>query len=242
MENANVTSPLIEVTLRGLLGRRRTLLLVLLVGLPVLIALLVRVSGGRSDAEQILDTLVVRTVMPLVALIVGTAAIGSEIDDGTAVYLMIKPIARWLIAVSKAIVAAGLTAILVVPAVVVTGFLLGGQGDPTTATVAFAAACLVGGSAYAVAFMTLSLFTSRALLLGLAYVLIWEGVLAGLLEGTRFLSIRQATLGLAAALGADVTGEPLAPDLSLLVLAIVLIGSLLLTSWRLARFEIRAGD
>ena len=40
-----------------------------------------------------LDTLVVRTVMPLVALIVGTAAIGSEIEDGTAVYLMVKPIA-----------------------------------------------------------------------------------------------------------------------------------------------------
>ena len=44
-----------------------------------------------------LDTLVVRTVMPLVALIVGTAALGSEIEDGTAVYLMVKPIARWRI-------------------------------------------------------------------------------------------------------------------------------------------------
>ena len=39
--------------------------------------------------------------MPLVALILGTAAIGSEIDDGTAVYLMIKPIPRWRIALAK---------------------------------------------------------------------------------------------------------------------------------------------
>ena len=123
-----VMAPLIDVTLRGLLGRRRTLLLVLLVGLPVLISLLIRISGGQPNADRVLDTLVVRTVMPLVALIVGTAAIGSEIEDGTAVYLMIKPIPRWKIALSKGLVAAGLTAALVVPAVVLTGFLLGGTG------------------------------------------------------------------------------------------------------------------
>ena len=35
--------------------------------------------------------------MPLVALIFGTAAIGSEIEDGTAVYLIVKPIPRWRI-------------------------------------------------------------------------------------------------------------------------------------------------
>jgi ABC-2 type transport system permease protein len=237
-----VMAPLIEVTLRGMLGRRRTVLLVLLAGLPVLVALLIRVSGGRPDAERVLDTLVVRFVMALVALIVGTAVIGSEIDDGTAVYLMVKPIARWRIAVSKAIVAAGLTAVLVVPAVILTGILLGGRGDAMTVTAAFAAACLVGGSAYAVAFLALSVFTSRAFLIGLAYVLIWEGVLAGLLEGTKFLSIRQATLGVAAALGVDVPGDPLAPAISVLVLVVVLVGGLVLASWRLARFEIRGGD
>ena len=238
----SVLAPLIEVTLRGLLGRRRTLLLVLLAGLPVLIALLIRISGGRPDADRVLDNLVVRTVMPLVALIVGTAAIGSEIEDGTAVYLMVKPIPRWRIALAKGLVAAGLTAALVVPAVVLTGFLLGDRTDPMTAIVGFAAACLVGGSAYAVAFMALSVFTSRALLLGLAYILIWEGVLSGLLEGTKFLSIRQATLGVAAALGVDVPGDPLVPAVSVAVLAVVLVGGFLLASWKLARFEIRGGD
>jgi ABC-2 type transport system permease protein len=238
----SVMAPLVEVTLRGLLGRRRTLLLALLAGLPVLIALLIRVSGGRPDADRVLDALVVRIVMPLVALVLGTAAIGSEIDDGTAVYLMIKPIARWRIVLSKALVAAGLTAALIVPSVVLTGLLLGGGSDSTTTVVAFALACLAGGSAYAAAFMTLSLFTSRALLVGLGYTLIWEGVLSGLLEGTRFLSIRQATLGLASALGADLPDDALAPDVSVLVLGVVLVGSLTLATWRLSRFEIRGGD
>jgi ABC-2 type transport system permease protein len=237
-----VMAPLVEVTLRGMLGRRRTVLLVLLAGLPVLVALLIRVTGGRPDADRVLDTLVVRFVMALVALIVGTAVIGSEIEDGTAVYLMVKPIARWRIALSKATVAAGLTAALVVPAVILTGILLGGRGDATTTIVGFAVACLVGGSAYAVVFLALSVLTSRAFLIGLAYVLIWEGVLAGLLEGTKFLSIRQATLGLAAALGVDLPGEPLTPTISILVLTVALVGGFLLTSWRLARFEIRGGD
>jgi ABC-2 type transport system permease protein len=238
----SVIVALVDVTLRGLLGRRRTLLLVLLVALPVLIALLVRLSGGRPDADRVLDTLVVRTVMPLVALIVGTAAIGSEIEDGTAVYLMIKPIARWRIALAKAVVAAGLTAVLVVPAIVLTAVILGSRTDTATTVVGFSVACLVGGSAYAVAFMALSVFTSRALLLGLAYTLIWEGVLSGLLEGTKFLSIRQATLGVAAAFGVNVPGDPLVPVVSVAVLVIVLVGGFLLASWKLARFEIRGGD
>lgn len=236
-----VIAALTDVTLRGLLGRRRTVLLILLVGIPVLIALLIRISGGRPDADRVLDTLVVRTVMPLAALIVGTAVIGSEIEDGTAVFLMIKPIARWRIALAKTMVAAGLTVALVVPAVVVTGLLIGSRTDPITSIVGFSVACLVGGSAYALAFMTLSVITSRALLLGLAYTLIWEGVLAGLLEGTKFLSIRQATLGLAALLGVGIR-DPLAPAVSVVVLAIVLVGAYLLTTWRLARFEIRGGD
>ena len=238
----SVMTPLIEVTLRGLLGRRRTILLLLLAGLPVLIALLVRVSGGQPNADRVLDTLVVRLVMPLIALIIGTGAIGSEIEDGTAVYLMVKPIARWRIALAKILVAAGLTAALVVPSVVLTGLLLGSGSDATTTVVAFGVGCLLGGSAYATAFVALSVFTSRAFLVGLAYVLIWEGVLAGLLEGTRFLSIRQATLGLAEALGVDVVRTPLTANVSVLVVVVVLAAGFALASWRLARFEVRGGD
>ena len=63
------------------------------------IAVLIRLAGGRSDIVEILDTLVVRTILPLVALIVGTAAIGSEIEDGTLVFTLVKPVpaggSRW---------------------------------------------------------------------------------------------------------------------------------------------------
>jgi ABC-2 type transport system permease protein len=237
----SVVAPIVEVTVRGLFGRRRIFLLVLLAALPVLIALLIRVAGGRPDADRVLDTLVVRFVMPLVALIVGTTVIGSEIDDGTAVYLMVKPIARWRIVLSKALVAAGLTAVLIIPPVIVTAILLS-RTDLATTVEAFTIACFFGGTAYAIAFLALSTFTSRAFLIGLAYVLIWEGVLASLLEGTKFLSIRQATLGIAAALGVNTPGEPLPQTVSAAVLAVVIAGGFMLASWRLARFEVRGGD
>ena len=234
-------APIVEVTFRGLLGRRRIVLLVLLAALPVLIGLLIRIAGGRPDADRVLDTLVVRFVMPLVALIVGTTVIGSEIDDGTAVFLMVKPIARWRIVLSKALVAAGLTAVLIVPAVIISSILLS-RTDLATTLEAFTVACFFGGTAYAIAFLALSAFTSRAFLIGLAYVLVWEGVLASILEGTKFLSIRQATLGIAAALGVDTPGQPLAAGISAAVLVVVIAGGFMIASWRLARFEIRGGD
>jgi ABC-2 type transport system permease protein len=238
------TWPLVGVTLRGVLGRRRTVLLVLLAGLPVAVGILIRVAGSSPEAAPILDTLVVRTVMPLIALVFGTAALGSEIEDGTAVYLMIKPIPRWRILLAKMAVAALLTAALVLPSTILTGILAGGLGSAGLATTfGFALGASIGGIAYACAFVALSAFTSRALLLGLGYTLIWEGVLSGLLEGTRFLSIRQATLGIAAAVGdVDPGLPPLDVGTSLVILAVVIVGSLVLGSIRLARFEIRGGD
>jgi len=238
------TWPLVGVTLRGLLGRRRTVLLVLLAGLPVAVGLLLRLTGASPEAAPILDTLLVRTVMPLIALVFGTAALGSEIEDGTAVFLMIKPIPRWRILLAKMAVAALLTATLVMPSTVLTGVLAGGLGSTALATTfGFAVAASIGGIAYACAFVALSAFTSRALLLGLGYTLIWEGVLSGLLEGTRFLSIRQASLGVAAALGdVDPGLPPLEVGTSLIILAFVMVGSFVLGSMRLARFEIRGGD
>ena len=235
---------LVAVTLRGLLGRRRTLLMILLAALPILVGLLIRLGGGRNDAPEILDTLVIRTVLPLIALVIGTAAIGSEIEDGTAVYLLAKPIPRWRIALAKLGVAAGLTAALVVPPIILTTLLVEGFGGASLATAfGFALAAIAGGTAYAVAFTALGAITSRALVVGLGYTLLWEGVLAGLLEGTRFLSIRQATLGVAAALtGEDVGVDVLGAAVSALIIVVVVVGGFLITTRTLARFQIRSAD
>ena len=235
---------LVTVTLRGLLGRRRVVLMVVLAALPVVVGLLIRLGGGRSDAPEILDSLVIRTVLPLIALVIGTSTIGSEIEDGTAVFLLAKPIARWRVALAKLTVAAGLTAALTVPPILVTGLLVGGFGGASVATAfGFALAAIAGGTAYAVAFVALGVVTTRALVVGLGYTLLWEGVLAGLLDGTRFLSIRQATLGVAAGLTREDAGvDVLEPVVATAILVVVIVGGFLLTARALARFQVRSAD
>ncbi len=218
--------------------------MILLASLPVVVAVLIRVGGGHPNAPTILDTLLIRTVMPLLALVFGTAALGSELEDGTAVYLMIKPMARWRILLAKMVVGAGLTVALVFPATVATALITEGRNALSMSeTFGYALVVSAGGIGYACAFVALSAFTGRALILGLCYVLLWEGVLSGLLEGTRFLSIRQATLGLTA----QVTGSvgdpaPLGAGTSASILIVVVVGAFILGSLRLSRFEIRGGD
>ena len=239
---------MLEVTVRALVNRRRTLIMLLLASAPVLIALLIRVAGRPVDPERlaanILDGLVLRTVLPLIALVFGTAALGSEIEDGTATFLLTKPVPRWKIVVAKWSGAAALTAGLVVPAAVLAGLLIAGdQGGGLGLTLGAAVACLVAIVAYTAVFVALSVLTSRALLVGLVYVLIWEGVLAGLFEGTRILSIRQYALAAWDALDGsgriDAALEVL-PAMGLALLVIVL--AFALATDLLSRFQVRAPE
>jgi ABC-2 type transport system permease protein len=236
--------PLVALTLRGLLDRRRTWLMMLLAAMPVLTALAVALASGPRFTASVFDTLIVRTVLPLIALVFGTAALGSELEDHTIIYLLTKPIRRVRIFLAKGAVAVGLTAALVVPATLLTG-LVAASITPRLSSVAigYAIAVGIGGAAYVLAFLTLSTFTSRALALGLGYVLLWEGILSGLLDGTRMLSIRQATLGLAA----ELSGRPprqavIDGEAAVAILAVTIVGAIVLGSWRLSRFELSGGD
>ena len=117
--------------------------------------------------------------MPLVALILGTAALGSEIEDGTVVYLLIKPIPRWLVAFAKILVAVAADGRCSSSrSTLLTGLLIGGTGSESLDDHVRVRRRLrwSAASAYASVFVALSALTSRALIIGLAYVLIWEGV------------------------------------------------------------------
>lgn len=237
------TMPVAAITLRSLLDQRRFWLMVLLAAVPVLLTLLGTMLGDSDLSEEVFDTLVVQTVLPLIALIFGTGALGSELEDGTIVYLLAKPGHRARIVLAKGVVAAGITAALVVPATLITGVILASQqAEVIETTIAYAVAVAVGGSAYALGFMALSSITSRALAIGLGYVLLWEGILAGLLPGTQTFSVRQATLGLADMLGATGLEDTLPATTSVVVLTAIIVGSLLLATWRMSRYQIKGGD
>jgi ABC-2 type transport system permease protein len=242
--NADIVLTIAAVTARALLGRRRTLLMLLLAGAPVLLGLLVRIGGTRTGAlVPSIEGLVVSSVLPLVALVFGTAALGSELDDGTAVHVLTKPIPRWSIVLPKLVVAGGLTAVLLFPATILCGVLIGGTGSRELGlTFAYAIAVLVGSFVYSAIFVALSAATSRGLVIGLAYSLLWEGLLSGALKGTQLFSVREYIKGMASTLAPRGTIDSIVGGNGFLFAVIVIVAVTALASWRLARYEVRAAE
>jgi len=247
---SSVIVTIAALTARSLLGRRRSLFLVLLALLPVAAAILVRLSGREGAGSQevataIMDRLLVTTLLPIVGLVFGTAAIGAELEDGTAVFLLVKPVDRWRIVVAKLIVAVGLSIALVAPASFAAGAILQPGGTGLSGAVGAAVGTAIGATVYATVFFALSLVTGRALAIGLVYVLVWEGVLAGLLEGVGALSIRQYTLAISAAIANPEVVDPGLLDARVaLVLSVVAVAvAAVVAVRRLASYEIgQAGD
>ena len=238
-----MTAALVSITLRALLNRRRTILLALLGVLLIGIVGLFLLSEPTPDealqvTRELLGDLAIGVLLPLVAVIVGTSVIGSELDDGTIVYLLARPVPRWRIVVVKLLVAWLVVSLLVAPATLVAGLI--GQDDPALA-IGFAAAVVVGALEYTAVFVALSLVTSRALIVGLAYVVVWEGVVAGLFAGTRTISIRQHILAVAEALGGGNAADiaDLGLGVAIGAIAIVTIGAAVLAVRRLETVELR---
>jgi ABC-2 type transport system permease protein len=193
------------LTIRQLAGSRRWWLVLGLVALPLLAAALFHAADSTTSAAEYADDitalLVASAILPLVVLLLGTAAFGNEVADRTLVYLTTKPIARWRIVLPKL-----LAALLVggVP-VALSGALavaIIAEGDAGGA-VATGLGLLAGAAAYAAIFTWAGLATRHALVFGLVYVFIWEATLAAYLDGVRFLSVRRFALAIVNALDAD---------------------------------------
>ncbi len=193
---------IVELTARQLLGQRRSLLLVVFALIPVGIALLYRFEGQQPNhvqwtANVLGARLIVGTLLPIAAVIFGTAALGSEFEDGTAVYLLSKPLSRSRVVLSKLLVAWLATGALVLASVLVAGAIAIRDIPDQGVLLGFAVAVAAGSLAYCSVFVLLSILTSRALITGLIYVFIWEGLMTALFSGTKVLSIRQYTIGVA---------------------------------------------
>jgi ABC-2 type transport system permease protein len=235
------------LTLRQVVFRKSTLLLLLLAVIPVLVAFVFDLSGSHRRqpeefaVEVISVWLIATTVLPLTAVLFGTSVLGDELEDGTVIYLLTKPLQRWSILLPKVAAAWLLTAALAVTSLAVSVVIVAG-GDSGNIVFGFGVATTLGALAYAVVFTLLSIVTSRALIAGLVFVFIWEGAVTGIFEGIRYFSIRHYTLALAEWLG-DI--DPAYLDayvggVTALILSLgVIVAGLVYANQRLRRVEIR---
>jgi len=106
---------------------------------------------------------------------------------------------------------------------------------------AFAAAVAVGALLYSAVFVALSLVTRRALVAGLVYVVVWEGIIATQAPGARYLSVIQFILTLAdslADLPENVFDANITPTAAAVMSAVFGVGAVLYAIRRLRAFEV----
>lgn len=236
-----------QLTARSLLGGRRLLLLVALPGVLLLLSIATRLLAGRNEgiAVGLLGGFALATVVPLLGLIVGTGAIGPEIDEGSIIYLLSKPLSRFSIATTKVLVAITLVAAFAALPTMVAGLILSGTTDRLA--LAYGVGALAAGTAYGALFLLLAVITRHAVVVGLLYALIWESLIGSFVPGAQALSVQQWSLAITErVLGAR--AEPLQVDsavglgAAVPLLLILVVGSTWYAGWRLRSLHLTSDD
>src|SRR5688572_5055677 len=154
-----MNATILKLAAQALLGRRRFWLLVALPMALIGLTALIRALSSQSDAAwPMISFLGYPLVLPLVAILAASSVLGPEVDDGSIVYLLSKPVSRHAIAVSKWLVAWSAT--LVVGALgVLLASLVAGSGEQA---LGWWVAALAAGTTYSALFLALSSLTRHA--------------------------------------------------------------------------------
>ncbi|WNM25277.1 ABC transporter permease [Demequina capsici] len=235
-----------RLALRSLLGSRRSWILVGLAVLLFGVAGLTRWGSGgdiHSSASLVMN-FGLGTLVPVMCLLIGTGVIAPEIEDGSIVYLLAKPLSRRAIALSKLSVAT-LVAVVSTVASIAIACLIAGDEHGRLA-LAMSGATALAAVAYTAVFFAIAILTRNPIIIGLIYALLWEGVLAGYVPGVRAVSIRQWALAPAEQLltdpGALGVKSEVGVAVGLLMLALATAGAIVAATWRLARLPVRVSD
>ena len=226
---------ILRLSAQALLGRRRGLVLVLIPA--VLLALAVVVQALTEDVAvgyEAVANLGFTLALPLVALLAATAVLGPEVDDGSIVYLLSKPVSRHVIAVSKYVVAwAATMALGALPVLDVS--------DPRRA-VAWGVGAAVAGTAYTALFLGLAALTRHAVVVGLLFALLWEGVLGNVLDGIRWVAIGAWGREVATGISSLVPARGIGLAYAVVAAALVSVVSVWFTGDRLRSFTLRGDE
>ena len=251
------------ITTRATLGRRRALLFAIPAVVLILVTAVLKASHppSRPWPSHVLGTFGFSVLLPLTALIIGSSVLGAEIDDGSAIHLLATPVRRSSVIVTKFLVATGLTIIFAAVPELIGALISGGgsteqvvkftQNGPPVVTpgtlisnTSFAVGLFVGALVCAVIynaiFIMVSAATTRAIAVGLLYVLIWEALLSNFVSGARLLSVSHYGLGIANGIAHDSSlNAGLSVATSVVMGAIVTVAALVLAVNLLSGFTLK---
>lgn len=183
-----------DLSLGEMLWSRRTIFMALVVGGPVLLALIVRgveafgMSALRVDGQRVAGfgifgmliwVLFLRFIVPVLGVFYGTALMADEVEDKTITYLFTRPIPRGAVLVGKFLAYLACTFLVVLPSVMIVYFLLVpfSQVPGTFTNLLIDLGMLALGLAvYGGVFAFVGAFFKRPLVIGLAFAFGWEQV------------------------------------------------------------------
>jgi ABC-2 type transport system permease protein len=234
-----MNATVVRLAVRAMFGRRRGVLLFVLPGVLFALAGLVRVLAGEENAAltSVLYGVGLVFTVPLVSLVAGTGVLAPEIDDGSIVYLLAKPVPRPVIVVSKTVVAIGCVLVFGVLPVALTGLFL----NPSSPELGmgYGLGALLAGVTYSALFVMLAAITRHAVVFGLVYVLLWEGLLGSLLSGIRWFSVTQWGTAVAQAVSQDLNlNVHLAVPYAVVAAAVVTLAAVWFAGNRLRSFRL----
>lgn len=187
---------LFVITLRSLCRARRLIVLSLLFAMPVAIACLARVypPQGRPLGMDpftpieigLMIAMLPHALIPLTALLFASGMIQDELEEQTLTYLLVRPLPRWSIYVTKLLATILVTAVLAGVFTTATFLTIWwGQPEHPVSEIferlgKFLTMYILILAAYCSVFGCLSLLVRRTLILGVAYIVLLEGVAANI--------------------------------------------------------------
>jgi ABC-type transport system involved in multi-copper enzyme maturation permease subunit len=181
-----------NLSIGEMLWSRRTIFMALVVGSPVIVALVarivqtagiapLRVNGIQVDAVSMFGAMIwvlfLSFIVPVLGVFYGTSLIADEVDDKTITYLFTRPVRRGAVVVGKYMSYLLCTTLVVLPSVMIVYFLMVPFGQIPASFISLVVDLGVLGlglAAYGALFALVGAALRRPLLVGLVFIFGWE--------------------------------------------------------------------
>ena len=183
-----------ELSFGEMLWSRRTIFMALVVGGPVVLAVItrvlqasgippLRVNSVRIGSSGIFGVMIwllfLRFIVPVLGVFYGTSLVADEVDDKTITYLFTRPIQRGAVLLGKYVAYLVCTTLVVLPSVMIVYFMLVPFNEVAStfgALLKDLGILALGLAVYGGVFAFIGALLKRPLVIGLIFALGWEQV------------------------------------------------------------------